>query len=79
MLIAIRPECFNILNSNFSFDVNVDISEILGNEKIIYFKANKTLCSAVLPTEVDTAKNVRLSIDTNKLLFFDIETEKRIF
>ena len=79
VLIAIRPECFNILNSNFSFDVNVDISEILGNEKIIYFKANETLCSAVLPIEVDTAKNVRLSIDTNKLLFFDIETEKRIF
>ena len=79
VLVAIRPESFNSLNSNFSFEVNVDISEILGNEQIVYFKTNETLSSAILPTNVDTSKPVKLSINTNDLLFFDVENETRIY
>ena len=79
VLVAIRPESFNLLNSNFSFEVNVDISEILGNEQIVYFKTNEILSSAILPTNVDTSKPVKLSINTNDLLFFDVENETRIY
>ncbi len=79
VLVAIRPESFNSLNSNFSFEVNVDISEILGNEQIVYFKTNEILSSAILPTNVDTSKPVKLSINTNDLLFFDVENETRIY
>ena len=79
VLVAIRPESFNSLNSNFSFEVNVDISEILGNEQIVYFKTNEILSSAILPTNVDTSKPVKLSINTNDLLFFDVENEIRIY
>lgn len=79
VLVAIRPESFNSLNSNFSFEVNVDISEILGNEQIAYFKTNEILSSAILPTNVDTSKPVKLSINTNDLLFFDVENETRIY
>ena len=79
VLVAIRPESFNSLNSNFSFEVNVDISEILGNEQIAYFKTNEILSSAILPTNVDTSKPVKLSINTHDLLFFDVENETRIY
>lgn len=79
VLVAIRPESFNSLNFNFSFEVNVDISEILGNEQIAYFKTNEILSSAILPTNVDTSKPVKLSINTNDLLFFDVENETRIY
>ena len=65
VLVAIRPESFNTLNFNFSIEVNVDISEILS--------------SAILPTNVDTSKPVKLSINTNDLLFFDVENETRIY
>ena len=79
VLVAIRPESFNTLNFNFSFEVNVDISEILGNEQIVYFKTNEILSSAILPTDVDTAKPVKLLINTNDILFFDVENETRIY
>ena len=59
--------------------MNVDISEILGNEQIVYFKTNEILSSAILPTNVDTSKPVKLSINTNDLLFFDVENETRIY
>ena len=78
VLIAIRPEKINPLKANFEFEVNVDISEMLGSEQIVYFKVNEISCCVVLPSEQNIDKTLKLSIDTNDLLFFDTKTELRI-
>lgn len=78
VLIAIRPEAFNSSNANFEFEVSIDISEMLGSEQIVYFKANEVSCCVVLPSDYDVKKTVKLSIDTNNILFFDTKTELRI-
>ncbi len=79
VLVGIRAENFNSSNSDFSFDTEIQISEMLGNSRIIYFEANNSVCAATLPADLNTTKNIiTLNINTNELMFFDTETECRI-
>ncbi len=78
VLIGIRPENFNAPNGNFSFNTNIEISEMLGSSQIVYFKANNTDCTAVLPAGTGLKGTLTLYINTNELMFFDTVTENRI-
>lgn len=78
VLIGIRAENFNTTESNFEFKANLDISEMLGSEQIIYFKANGSSSAAILPASFKAEKEITLKINTNNLLFFDSETLLRI-
>lgn len=78
ILIGIRPEQFNSGSYNFEFQAKIDISEMLGNSRIIYFSANGSNCSAVVPAQsaVDSFYNVKFN--TNDVIFFDSESGQRI-
>jgi multiple sugar transport system ATP-binding protein len=76
--LGIRAENFNVEDFNFQFNTKADISEILGSEQIIYFKANSSECSASLSPDFNTQNEITLKINTNKLMFFDNQTGKRI-
>lgn len=78
ILIGIRAESFNVNNSNFTFNAKIDLSEMLGNNNIIYFKTNNCDCAATFPSDFKYQDEINLNIDTNKLMFFDKEFEKRI-
>lgn len=78
VLIGIRPENMNLEDANFSFYVDVDNTEMLGSEKIIYFKINNSKCCAKMPPTTVETDELHLKINTDKLLFFDIKTLKRI-
>lgn len=78
VLIGIRAEKFNKPDYNFTFKAEVEISEMLGNEQIIYFKANNSTCACVLEPNFNVNKEIELRINTENILFFDTETEKRI-
>lgn len=78
IIAAIRPEHFNGINSDFEFNANIDISEMLGSERIVYFTANGNSCSAALPVDVELNQNHTFKFNTNNLLFFDSETGKRV-
>ena len=41
VLIGIRPEKMDVINANYNFTVPVDISEMLGSEKIVYFNVTE--------------------------------------
>lgn len=79
VIAGIRPEKMDIVDSNYNFTVPVDISEMLGSEKIVYFNINGSKCSAKVDTKKQFDKEITLSFNTNDFLFFDTETRQRIF
>lgn len=78
ILIGIRAENFNSLNSNFEFKADIDIAEMLGSEQIAYFKANDCSCCATVQSDVELGKEFIFRFDTNSILFFDVESGIRI-
>ncbi len=79
ILAGIRPEYFNSSDTNFNFSIKVQISEMLGSSILIYFNVNNTECCASLTADTNLSKDLILSINTDKLMFFDYETKKRIY
>ena len=76
IIIGIRPE--NMTNGDIKFSTEVDIVEMLGSEKIVYFEIQGKKCSAKLSPDTCVKKQVELSVSLENMLFFDKETEKRI-
>ena len=78
IIVGIRPEKMDVINSNYEFKVPVDISEMLGSEKIVYFNINGEKCAAKVDTQKPFDKDITLHFNTNDFLFFDSETNLRI-
>ena len=78
VLIGIRAENFNDLNSNFEFNADIQIKEMLGSEQIAYFIANNTSCAAILSPSINIGKDFLFKVNTDNLLFFDITSGLRI-
>lgn len=78
VLLGIRAESLNDENANFQFKVNTEISEMLGNEQIIYAKANGSDIAALMPISFKSEKKITFQINTNNIIFFDYETKTRI-
>lgn len=77
-IIGIRAESMDLEDSNFEFKAPVEISEMLGSEKIVYFKLNDYKCCAKLPPTKEINEEITLKINTNNILFFNCETLERI-
>ena len=78
VIIGVRPDNFNPDDANVKFDVEIEINELLGSENIIYFNIGEAKCSAKLSADEDFGQNVTLSLNSDKLLFFDKETQRRL-
>ena len=76
VILGIRPE--NMTSGEIKFSVEVDISEMLGSEKIAYFNINSASCSAKLSPDYEIGKTIELSISQDNLLIFDTQTGVRI-
>ena len=74
VIIGIRAENFNPIEANFEFKSDVEISEMLGNSQIAYFKVNDCNCSVSLPADFKIKKTITLKVNTNNIMFFDNET-----
>ena len=75
---GIRPEKMDVLGHNCEFCADVEISEMLGSEKIVYFSINGAKCSAKLDSQKQFGKTVDLHFNTNDFLFFDKKTGLRL-
>ncbi|MBR1424774.1 sn-glycerol-3-phosphate ABC transporter ATP-binding protein UgpC [bacterium] len=71
ILYGIRPEKMINSNGDIKLTVNVEISEMLGSEKIAYFDVGKRKCCAKLSSEFIIGKTLDLSIDKSDLYRFD--------
>lgn len=76
-IIGIRPEKM-ICGGEIKFSVNIEITELLGSEKIAYFNIGGKKCSAKLPADAIIGQTLELSINPKDLYLFSKETGKRI-
>ena len=77
-IVGIRPEKM-VCNGEIKLNVKVDITELLGSEKIAYFNIGDKKCSAKLPANYEIDKDLELSINPVDIYLFDKETGKRIY
>ncbi len=78
ILYGVRPEKMTRPNGDIKLTVNVDISEMLGSEKIVYFNIGKQKCSARVDSDFNIGKTFDLSICSSDLYKFDSKTGVRI-
>ena len=78
VIIGIRPEDMINSEGNIKLCVKVDMTELLGSEKIAYFNIGDNKCCAKLPAKYDLDETLILSIDSKKMFFFDEKTGERI-
>lgn len=78
ILYGVRPEKMTRPNGDINLTVNVDISEMLGSEKIVYFNIGKQKCSARVDSDFNIGKTFDLSICSSDLYKFDSKTGVRI-
>jgi len=77
ILYGIRPEKM-ICDGNIKKAVDVEITELLGSEKIAYFSIGNKKCSAKLPADFNFDKTLELSIREEDLYKFDKNTNVRL-
>ena len=79
ILYGIRPEKMVKPDGDIKLTVEVDISEMLGSEKIAYFNIGAKNCSAVLSSDFNIGKTLDLSINSADLYKFNKQTGERIY
>lgn len=78
VIVGIRPEKM-VCGGEIKFNVDIEITELLGSEKIAYFNIGGKKCSAKLPADYNIEKSLELSINPKDLYFFDAQTGKRLY
>ena len=79
LTVGIRPEKMVCEDCDIKLEVDVDMTELLGSEKIAYFNIGTGRCSAKLPPEHSDGGKLELSIRREDLYLFDKETGERIY
>lgn len=81
IILGVRPEHFFVsIDNNFDLSPTVTLVEMLGSEKLVYFKINDDTIIAKIPPDisVNTGDNINLSIEISKTVLFDTETKQSI-
>lgn len=79
VLLGIRAEKFNEPDGTLKFPAKVRITEMLGSKKIVFVDCNGRECQVEMPAEGTYDDEVNLSVSNKNILFFDPETEARIY
>ncbi len=77
MIAGVRPEKM-LTGGEIKLKVNVDITELLGAEKIVYFNINHCKCSAKFPADKAVGNTLELSVRPEDIYLFDKFTGQRI-
>lgn len=78
LTVGVRPEKMTCDNGDIKLTVDVEITELLGSEKIAYFNIGNSKCSAKLPAEVTIGKTLDISINRNDIYLFNKESGERV-
>lgn len=79
ILYGLRPEKVTNTNGDIKLSVNVDITEMLGSEIIVYFNIGDKKCSAKLPSDTKVGKTLDICINSHDLYKFNKQTGERIY
>ena len=77
--VGIRPEDMTTPDGKIRLGVKVDMSEMLGSEKIAYFYIGKSKCSVKLPPNFTVDEDLILNIDSENMYFFEKRTGERLY
>ncbi len=78
ILYGIRPEKMTKPDGDIKLTVDIDISEMLGSERIAYFNIGDKKCSAKFDADVKIGKTLEISVCSSDLYKFNPETGERI-
>jgi multiple sugar transport system ATP-binding protein len=70
--VAIRAE--KMINGNSNITLPVDIVEMTGGEKIIYFYINGSKCTAKVPVDYEFGNSITVKPSINDMYFFNTES-----
>lgn len=79
ILYGLRPEKVTNTDGDIKLSVNVDITEMLGSEIIVYFNIGDKKCSAKLPSDTKVGKTLDICINSHDLYKFNKQTGERIY
>lgn len=79
ILYGLRPEKVTNTDGDIKLSVNVDITEMLGCEIIVYFNIGDKKCSAKLPSDTKVGKTLDICINSHDLYKFNKQTGERIY
>ncbi len=77
LTVGIRPEKM-VCGGEINLSADVDIVELLGSEKIVYFNLGESKCSAKIPADSAVDKTINLSIRKEDIYLFDKTTGQRV-
>ena len=77
LTVGIRPEKM-VCGGEIKLSADVDIVELLGSEKIVYFNLGESKCSAKIPADSVVDKTINLSIRKEDIYLFDKTTGQRV-
>ena len=77
LTVGVRPEKM-ATGGSIKLTADVDITELLGSEKIVYFNIGNSKCSVKLDAENVIGKTVDISINPDDIYLFDKETGMRV-
>lgn len=77
--IGIRPENMTTPEGKIRIGVHVDMSEMLGSEKIVYFYIGKSRCSVKVPPTFIVDEDLILNLDIKNIMLFDNITGERLY
>ena len=77
LTVGIRPEKM-VCGGEIKLSADVDIVELLGSEKIVYFNLGESKCSAKIPADSVVDKTINLSIRKEDIYLFDKITGQRV-
>lgn len=77
LIIGIRPEKM-VTGGDIKFSVNIDMTELLGSEKIVCFNIGDSKCCAKLSSEYKAEDKLELSINNKDIYLFDSKSGNTI-
>jgi len=79
LTVGIRPENMTTPEGKIRLGVKVDMSEMLGSEKIAYFYIGKSKCSVKLPPDFVVDEDLILNMNCKNMFFFEKKTGERLY
>lgn len=79
VIVGLRPEAFSPDNGMFEIRSKVDMVEMLGSEKNVYFFIGNTKCCAKLSSTYEVKDTITLKFNDYDIFFFDKQSGNRLY
>ena len=79
IIYGVRPEKMTSPDGDITLTADIDISEMLGSETVVYFNLGSSKCCAKLDSDVNLSERIEIKIKTSDLYKFDKASGERIY